>query len=106
MCLFDLKTKLKCCACEGSLHNSKRLNMFFLMKIAKWPFPTWGNALLHVHGFAEACICDDCLNEHKMAKFAVEWDINHKNIKYHPIEQLKDIPEYLREMIEPTGFAS
>jgi len=88
-----IKEKIKCCACGGSLVNSKGLNIMCLMKEAEWPHPTWGNVILGVYGFASAILCDDCLKKRKKAKWAIEWDQKTLETKYHPVEKLKDVPE-------------
>ena len=99
-----IKTKVKCCACGGSLKDSDNINMVGLMKEADWKFPAWGNVLLKVWGFASAVICDKCVKENKPIKFAVEWTQDLSFVKYHPVEKLKDVPPEIFEpldMLEP-----
>jgi len=89
----QIKEKVKCCACGGSLANSKEINIICLMKEAEWKHPTWGNVILGVYGLASAIFCDDCLKKGKKAKWAIEWDQQTLETKYHPVEKLKDVPE-------------
>jgi len=88
-----IKEKIKCCACGGSLADSKEINVMCLMKEAKWKYPTWGNVILRVYGFASAILCDKCLKERKKPKWAIEWNQKTLVAKYHPIGKLKDVPE-------------
>jgi len=88
-----IKEKIKCCACGGSLADSKEINIICLMKEAEWPHPTWGNVILGVHGFASAIVCDNCLKERKKPKWALEWDQKTLETKYHPVKELKDVPK-------------
>lgn len=96
-----LKAKLKCCACEGTLKDSELINMIGLMKVAKWKMPHWGNATLRVWRLAMAVVCDRCVKEKKQPKFAVEWDNIGVDIKYHPVDELNDVP---KEIFKPLGM--
>lgn len=99
-----IRAKVKCCSCEGSLLDSRRVNMILLMKEAEWEWPCWGNVLLGVWGFAGAVVCEKCLREKKKPKFAVEWNEDFSIVKYHPVEQLKDVPEEIfkpLDVLEP-----
>jgi len=96
-----IRAKVKCCSCEGSLLDSSRVNMILLMKEAEWQHPCWGNILLGVWGFASAVVCEKCLREKKEPKFAVEWNKDLSIVKYHPVEQLKDVPE---EIFKPLAW--
>jgi len=92
----EIRVKIKCCACGGSLENS-RINVVCLMKEAEWMYPVWGNILLGVLGFASAIMCDKCIKEGKQAKFALEWSQDLSVVKY-PVEKLKDVR---KEIFEP-----
>ena len=94
-----IKAKVKCCACGGSLEGS-HINMVCLMKEAKWGYPCWGNILLGLWPpcFASAIVCDNCLHEKKKIKFALEWSQDLSVVKYHPLEDLKDVP---KEIFDP-----
>jgi len=93
-----IRARVKCCFCGGSLENSKHVNVVCLMKEARWRFPVWGNVLLGVTSFASAILCDKCVEEKKEPKFAVEWTQNLTVVKYHSVEELKDVPE---EIFQP-----
>jgi len=94
-----IKEKIKCCACGGSLADSKDINIICLMKEAEWPHPTWGNVLLQIPpSFASAILCDKCIKERKKPKWAIEWDQRTLETKYHLVEKLKDVP---REIFSP-----
>ena len=96
----------KCCACEGSLKDSKHLNLVSLDKIANWKFPTWGNILAKKEedraGIrAVAIICDGCVEHKTLIKFAIDIEIIGNDpqkseaitetvIRYHEISTLKD----------------
>ena len=104
----------KCCACEGILKDSKHLNMVTLDKIANWEFPTWGNVLAKREEDrkgvrAVAIICDDCVENKTVIKFAIEVEImlgvdfggddpqkaeaiTETVIRYHDVTTLKDMP--------------
>lgn len=105
--MFDLerfiRERIKCCACEGTLKDSKHINGICLDKLAEWEYPVWGNILVadaHPEKRAMAFLCDDCLKKKRKPKLAVEWDERHKNIKYHLIENLKDLPEITEEEVK------
>jgi len=95
-----IRLKVKCCCCEGSLKSSKRINLVGLMKEAQWAFPVWGNLLLGIMGFANAVICDKCLKEKKKPKFAVEWTEDLNVVKYHSVEELRDVPKEIFKQLD------
>lgn len=100
-----IREKVKCCACGGPLGS--RVNMVCLMKEAKWKFPTWGNILLKIWGFASAITCDKCLKEKRKIKFAVEWNHDFSVVKYHPVEGLRDVPPEIfapLDILEPGRY--
>ena len=41
---------------------------------------------------AIAILCDRCIAENRKPKYAVEWDMERSRVKYHLIEDLKDLP--------------
>jgi len=86
-----IRKNVRCCACGGSLEDSKHINLVALDKVASWKFPTWGNVLTKqplIH--AVAIVCDKCIDKGVQPKFAVEWNDN-GNVKYHKIEELPNI---------------
>jgi len=93
-----IREKIKCCACSGSLADSKEINVICLMKEAEWKHPTWGNVILGIYGFATAILCDKCLRKRKKPKWALEWDERTLEARYHPVKRLKDVP---REVFYP-----
>jgi hypothetical protein len=111
--LFDwLKIHGKCCSCEGTLKNSKFLNMVTLNKKAKWNFPTWGNVLIEGSGGrAVAIVCDKCIAKARRQGFHVKFAVEilsrirrkrkpiYTDIKYHPLEELEDTFVITEEMI-------
>jgi len=91
-----IKQNVKCCACGGSLQNSKFVNGVCLDKLATWEHPIWGNILVkdkYPEPRATAVLCDDCIRKKRKAKFAVEWNKDYSQVKYHKVEDLKDLPE-------------
>lgn len=68
------------------------------MKETAWQWPCWGNLLLGVLGLASAILCDECTKEGRKPKFALEWNQDLSVVKYHSVEQLKDVP---KEIFEP-----
>lgn len=98
-----IREKVKCCACGGSLKNSEYVNSICLDKLATWDFPVWNNILVanvHPEKRATAIVCDECIAKKRKVRFAVEWDEKHENIKYHPIESLKDLPPITEKEVE------
>lgn len=95
-----IRSEIKCCSCDQAIDSDKQLNVLCLRKEADWSFPTWGNVVLRIFGFAQAVICDNCLEKKKKVKSAVEWDLNTGFLKYHPIEKLKDISEPIQEALD------
>lgn len=101
------KDQGKCCACEGSLEDSKYVNMGGLNKKATWELPYFINLLVrdkYPEKRAVALVCDNCVAKKQLPRLAVEWDKNNENIKYHPVDELEDLPEIPeipeREVIE------
>ena len=95
-----IRSFIKCCSCRGSLKNSKHINGVTLDKLATWKYPIWGNVLSgdrrpRAIGF----VCDQCIQVKAPVKYAVEWDpYFHGPIKYHPVSELKDLPEIKLEL--------
>ena len=106
MTKFDdwVKRVVKCCACEGSMQDSKHVNLICLNKMATWEYPRWGNILVsdkYPTNRAGAIICDRCIEERRKIKFAIEWDNKRTYVKYHKVEDLKDLPTIPeREVLE------
>jgi len=88
----------RCCACEAPMKDSKHLNLITLDKAANWEFPTWGNVSAkraedRKGVRAVAIICDDCVENKTLVKFAIEVEIvGHETvIRYHDITTLRDM---------------
>jgi len=91
-----IKKNVKCCACEGSLENSRFVNQICLDKLATWEYPTWGNILVkdkYPEPRAAAILCDECIRRKRKPKYAVEWNKDFSQVRYHQVEDLKDLPE-------------
>lgn len=98
-----IREKIKCCSCGGSLKNSKYINAICLDKLATWDYPVWNNILVedkYPEKRAVAYVCDECVENGKEPKYAVEWDEERKTVKYHPIDELKDLPPIPPEEVE------
>ena len=97
---FDrVRLEGKCCACGGSLKYSKYLNGVTLDKQASWKNPVWGNVLVEgSSGRAVAFVCDQCLDEKRRVRFAVEFGKN-GGIVYHPVGGLESVPSISEEDI-------
>lgn len=98
-----VRRKVKCCFCGGSMQNSHYVNVILLTKLAEWENPCWGNFLIGVSGLASAILCDKCKKEGKKPKYALEWSKDLSTIKYHPVENLKDIPEEIVQLLQPVA---
>ncbi|MDH7478080.1 MAG: hypothetical protein QHH17_06845 [Candidatus Bathyarchaeota archaeon] len=95
-----IKRNIKCCACGQPMANSKHVNDICLDKEATWDYPVWNNILVvekHPEKRATAIICDNCVETKRKIKYAVGWNRNHSNLKYYPVEQLKDLPPITKE---------
>jgi len=102
-----IRENVRCCACEGSLQNSKFINGVCLDKLATWKHPTWGNILVkdkYPEPRATAILCDDCIRKKRKAKYAVEWNKDYSQVKYHKVEDLKDLPEITEADLRDAGF--
>jgi hypothetical protein len=107
-----LKIHGKCCSCEGTLKDSRHLNLVALNKKAKWDFPTWGNVLIEgSEGRAVAIVCDHCVKKARKEGFKIKFAVEiasridengeavYTDIKYHPVEELEDTFEITEEMV-------
>jgi len=97
-----IKENLHCCSCGGSLQDSEHINIICLDKLATWQYPRWGNVLVHEKypmNRASAILCDRCIQEKQPAKYAVEWNNERTQVKYHKVEDLKDLPQIPHEEI-------
>lgn len=95
-----IRDNVKCCACGGSLKSSKHINGVCLNKLATWEYPCWGNILIWRVDpekgrmkRATAILCDSCIKDCREPKYAVEWNRDYSEVKYHRVEDLKDLPE-------------
>jgi hypothetical protein len=48
---------------------------------------------------ASAILCDRCIQERRIARYAIEWDNEHTYIRYHKVENLKDLPPIPEEEV-------
>jgi hypothetical protein len=111
-----IKNNVKCCQCEGSLKDSKHLNIVSLNKKAYWKNPIWTNLLVPEAGYrAMAIVCDRCvLNAQVKGRFEPKWAVEigshlekdgdltksvYDYVKYHPIDALEDTFEITEEMV-------
>lgn len=97
-----IRAKVRCCACGGSLKNSRYINIITLDKLATWEYPVWGNVLVkekYPENRASAILCDKCIRKKAKPKYAVEWDNKHTYVRYHKVEGLKDLSEITEEEI-------
>lgn len=91
-----IRNHVKCCACGGSLKPSKFVNGVVLNKLAAWKYPVWGNILVrdrYSELRAVAILCDCCIEEKRQPKYAVEWSDDYSKVRYHRVEELKDLSE-------------
>lgn len=101
-----IKRNIRCCACGQPMSNSEHVNGICLDKEATWDFPSGNNILVvdkHTEKRAAAIICDDCVEKKRKIKYAVGWDQNHSNVKYYPVEQLKDLPPITEEEVRQAA---
>jgi hypothetical protein len=88
-----IKETVKCCACEMSMKLSPHINMIQLGLMAEWKYPAAGNILTGQPCIeAMAIICDDCVKRKAKIRFAVEFEVNLKGVKYHSVEKLQKLP--------------
>jgi len=91
-----IKENVKCCACGMPIRLSPHINIILLGLQAEWKYPAAGNILTGQPCIeALAIICDDCLKRKAKIKFAVEFEENPKNVKYHSVEKLQQLPTYV-----------
>jgi len=87
-----IKAKIRCCSCGGSFKDSGHINVVCLNKLATWQYPSWGNILVldkYPMNRASAILCDSCIQERRPAKYAIEWNNERTQVKYHKVEDLK-----------------
>ena len=97
-----IKANVRCCSCRGSLQVSRHINGVCLDKLATWEIPRWGNILVigkYPMNRASAILCDRCIREHREIKYAVEWDNERTYVRYHKVEDLKDLPRISEEEV-------
>lgn len=85
-----VKEKGKCCISSKPLSTSRHINMIELEFKASWNYPTAGNIIYGIKGFAVALVHDECFIEGKMQgeiKYAVEFTDN--DIIYHPVPEIR-----------------
>ena len=94
-----VRRNVRCCCCGRNIHGE--IVIYRLDKEATWESPVWThNLLIFEPDRALAIICQECAEAGGKPKYAVEWD--GENVKYHPVEELRDLPpitpEYLRDV--------
>jgi hypothetical protein len=97
-----IRQHVRCCSCGKPLKKSKHINFVCLDKLATWNYPTWGNILVkekYPEPRASAVICDKCLKEKRIIKYAVEWSRETGEVKYHPVSELRDLPPIPEEEV-------
>lgn len=86
-----IRKRVKCCACEGSMAKG-HINFIGLDRKATWKYPMWSNVLSSNRTpRASAIICDKCVKEHKLPKYAV--DIDGEIVRYHKVKGLEKLPK-------------
>lgn len=91
-----IRANVRCCACGGSLRESRHINIMCLNKLATWEYPRWGNILVkdkYPINRASAILCDRCLDEQREIKHTIEWDLKRTYVRYHKVDDLEDLPE-------------
>ena len=95
-----IRKNVKCCACGGSLRKSEHINGIMLERKAKWKNNTWGNIIIGISGYAIAIVCDECVKKRVEPKFAVEWDDDKKEVRYHPVDELEPMTDKDKSLLE------
>ena len=98
-----IKNNIKCCACCKPLKDSKYINGVLLERKAKWKNNTWGNVIAGVSGYAVAIVCDECVKKKVKPKYAVEWDDDKKEIRYHPVSELEPMSDREKLLLTIAG---
>jgi len=96
-----IKQNVKCCQCQGTLADSKTLNVVTTDKVATWKFPASGSVNVFIPNApynAVAIICDRCAESGDIKpKFAIEAEAGCRKVTYHEIESLDDEPEWVKK---------
>lgn len=95
-----IREAVKCCACESKLTRSRYINCICLDKKATWKNNTWGNVIAGISGYAVAIVCDECVKSKVEPKYAVEWDDDETEVRYHSVNELKPMPEKEERLLE------
>ena len=65
----QIKDKVRCCACEGTMADSVNMNIVTTSKVSTWKFPVSRNILIkNSPSMAVAIVCDNCIKEQKKIK--------------------------------------
>ncbi|RLA64062.1 MAG: hypothetical protein DRQ88_11540 [Epsilonproteobacteria bacterium] len=87
-----ISENVKCCACGGKI-GSEHINIIQINKKATWSAPAGSIVSNQAGGFgALAVVCDDCIQNNKKLKFAVDWSGD--EIKYPSISELDDLEPF------------
>jgi len=103
-----VKQNVKCCQCEGTLADSKNLNIVATDKVATWKFPTGGNVFMpNAPKTAVGIICDKCGDSGDIKiKYVIEAEPGYSKVMYHKIEDLEDEPEWAKRAKEKLSRPS
>ena len=89
--------EIECCACNERIGtNGTLINVIVLDKKAGWKYPVAGNVITGEYGRAIAIICDKCVRERKLPKFAIKFNWSGKTtdkceVVRVPISDLKNV---------------
>jgi len=86
---LQIRMHVKCCACRKSMMNSEHINFVLLDKKARWKFPVGGNIFTGESDKAISILCDDCIEAGRKPTYAVEWNNELTQIKYHSVKKLE-----------------
>jgi len=82
-----------CGACGRELRDTGHLNFCVLYKVATWSRPVCGNLIAPLlPSQALAIVCDTCITKRAPAKWAIESLSDWRAVRYHPVEELDDMP--------------
>lgn len=94
-----IKKNIKCCACGGSLENSRFINIVKTEKLATWKYPVSGRVdIPDYEPRAVAIVCDECIKNKKEIRHCIEWERSSYLIKYHNIKSLKNSNKSISQM--------
>jgi hypothetical protein len=100
----DIRKRVKCCACEGSLGDGY-VNMITLRRAANWDYPVTSNLITGDGPCAVAICCDACLAQQPMP--SIRWAVAFvgQRVFYHPVESLPELGPEPTHVISQNGLA-